>query len=99
MGGRAANLCVMLPSGLALQTHQPLSGEPSRFSRMRAQLCTGARVIVTMRDGAVVANLLQYVSALGFGQSAAWVMESLGGPRERIRETRAAGTAIESARS
>jgi precorrin-6Y C5,15-methyltransferase (decarboxylating) len=53
--------------------------------RLRRHLSEGARLIVTLRDGAAPATLAGYLSSLGFGASTLHVMEHLGGPRERVR--------------
>lgn len=55
------------------------------LERLRRHLTDGARLIVTLRDGAAPSALAGYLTALGFGPSALHVMEHLGGPRERIR--------------
>ncbi len=57
------------------------------LTRLRPHLAPGARLIVLLRDGAAVAELAEWLDDLGFGDSALWVMEALGGPRQRIRET------------
>lgn len=59
------------------------------LSRLRPHLAPGARLIVTLRDGAAVVDLGAYLCGLGFGASALTVMEALGGPRERVTATRA----------
>ena len=61
------------------------------LARMRAQLAPGARLVMTLRDGAAVADVAGYLDALGFGDSRLWVMEALGGPRERVRACSVAG--------
>lgn len=53
--------------------------------KLRRHLSEGARLIVTLRDGAAPAGLAGYLSSLGFGASTLHVMEHLGGPRERVR--------------
>ena len=55
------------------------------LGRVRPALSPGARLLVTLREGASVAELAGIVSDLGFGASTLWVMEALGGPRERVR--------------
>jgi precorrin-6Y C5,15-methyltransferase (decarboxylating) len=45
----------------------------------------GARLIVLLRDGAAPALIAAYLEGLGFGRSKLFVLEALGGPRERIR--------------
>lgn len=52
---------------------------------LRRHLSVGARLIVTLRDGAAPAALGGYLTSLGFGPSVLHVMEHLGGPKERIR--------------
>ncbi len=55
------------------------------LSRLRPHLAPGRQVIVTLRDGAAVADLAQYLDATGFGATVMHVLEALGGPRERSR--------------
>jgi precorrin-6Y C5,15-methyltransferase (decarboxylating) len=55
------------------------------LARLRPHLRPGARLIVLLRDGAAVARLGALLTAWGFGTSRLWVMEALGGPRERVR--------------
>lgn len=52
--------------------------------RLRAVLARGQRLILLLRDGKAVAETASYLRATGFGASQLWVMEALGGPRERI---------------
>lgn len=59
------------------------------FARLRRQLFPGARIIATVRDGAAVADLAGWLTAQGFGETRLMVAERLGGPQERLRETRA----------
>jgi len=59
------------------------------FGRLRPDLAPGRRVFVLLRDGGTVADLARYLEESGFGASTLHVMEALGGPRERIRQTRA----------
>src|SRR5690606_18743212 len=54
-------------------------------------LAPGQRAILTLRDGAAVGDLMRWLAAEGFGESRLSVMEHLGGPRERIRDTGADG--------
>ncbi|MGL4310029.1 MAG: precorrin-6y C5,15-methyltransferase (decarboxylating) subunit CbiE [Paracoccaceae bacterium] len=56
------------------------------FARLRPDLANGAQLIVLVRDGAAVSALAKYLTDNGFGNSWLWVMEALGGPRERIRD-------------
>ena len=55
------------------------------LARLRPHLSQGARMIVTLRDGAAVADLAHYLRAIGFGDSSLTVLEALGGPREKLR--------------
>jgi len=59
------------------------------LTRLRPHLAPGARLIVLLRDGEAVSALAEWLTAHGFGASTLWVMEALGGPRERIRQARA----------
>jgi precorrin-6Y C5,15-methyltransferase (decarboxylating) len=61
------------------------------LERLRPVLARGVRAICLMRDGAAVADLAGYLTAIGFGASELTVMEALGGPRERLRVTPAQG--------
>ncbi|MGR3460737.1 MAG: precorrin-6y C5,15-methyltransferase (decarboxylating) subunit CbiE [Roseovarius sp.] len=59
------------------------------LSRLKPHLAPGRQMIVLLRDGAAVRDLAAYLVAQGFGTSSLTVMESLGGPRERLTETTA----------
>lgn len=52
-------------------------------------LVRGLRAVCLLRDGAAVSALAALLTARGFGASRLWVMEALGGERERIRATQA----------
>ena len=56
------------------------------LARLRAHLAPGRRIIVTLRDGAAVADLGHYLQRCGFGRSPCTVLEALGGPRERVTD-------------
>ena len=60
------------------------------FERLRPHLAPNRRAIILVRDGAAVGALARYLTDCGFGDSGLWVLETLGGPRERIRPTTAA---------
>ena len=62
------------------------------LARLRPVLAPGARLLVLLRDGAAVRELAGLLTGAGFGASALTVLESLGGPRERV--TRAAAEAL-----
>lgn len=59
------------------------------FERLLPHLGQGVRAICLMRDGKAPGELARWLCAQGFGASRLWVMEALGGPRERLREARA----------
>ncbi|ARE39593.1 Cobalt-precorrin-6y C5-methyltransferase [Rhodovulum sp. P5] len=59
------------------------------LTRLRPHLAPGVRALVLLRDGAAVAALADWLTEKGFGDSALWVMEALGGPRQRVRQTNA----------
>ncbi|WP_395397430.1 precorrin-6y C5,15-methyltransferase (decarboxylating) subunit CbiE [Novosphingobium sp. BL-8A] len=59
------------------------------LARLRPHLAPGCRALVLLRDGAAVAALADYLAELGFGASRLAVLQSLGGPRERIRHVTA----------
>ncbi|QDL54124.1 precorrin-6y C5,15-methyltransferase (decarboxylating) subunit CbiE [Rhodoferax aquaticus] len=61
------------------------------FERTRSSLHPGAQLLCLLRDAAGVGEFAQWLTAQGCGASAVWVLEALGGPRERIRQTTAAG--------
>lgn len=54
-------------------------------------LASGARLLVYSEDAESPATLAALLTARGFGASRILVCEHLGGPRERVRETRACG--------
>lgn len=58
------------------------------FARLRPHLTRGCRIIGTLRDGAAVPALADWLAAQGFGAVRMTVMERLGGPQERIRQAR-----------
>jgi precorrin-6B C5,15-methyltransferase / cobalt-precorrin-6B C5,C15-methyltransferase len=59
------------------------------YPRLRPDLQNGARLLVTLRDGAAPAELAAYLAQIGFGASDLWVLSRLGGPLEQITQTRA----------
>lgn len=61
------------------------------FARLRPHLNPGARILCTLRDGAALAPLVAWLCAQGWGESRLWVLECLGGPRERVRQIQAIG--------
>ena len=61
------------------------------FASARSALHPGQRLICLLRDGAAVGDFARWLEVHGFGTSRLWVLEALGGPRERIRQTTALG--------
>lgn len=59
------------------------------MAALRPHLAPDRRLIVTLRDGASVAELAGWLTGEGFGDSRLWSMEALGGPHESIRKVRA----------
>jgi precorrin-6Y C5,15-methyltransferase (decarboxylating) len=64
------------------------------FARLRGVLANGGRVIATLRDGAAVCELAEWLVGAGFGASRLTVCEAIGGPRERVRDSLAEGFAL-----
>ncbi|MGR3634795.1 MAG: precorrin-6y C5,15-methyltransferase (decarboxylating) subunit CbiE [Shimia sp.] len=60
------------------------------FSSLRRHAAPNQCAIVTQRDGTAVGDLAKWLVNHGFGASNMHVMEALGGPRERVRQTTAA---------
>ncbi len=60
------------------------------LARLRPHIVAGQRALLLVRDGDAVAAVARYLEGLGFGGSTLQVLEALGGPRERVRETTAA---------
>ena len=56
------------------------------FARTRSALHGGAQLLCLLRDGPAVQDFAQWLTQQGGGESAVWVLEALGGPRERIRQ-------------
>ena len=64
------------------------------FEMLVPHLTTGLQAICLVRDGTAVGQLARWLAARGFGASDLWVMEALGGPRERVRKTQAGAFAM-----
>ncbi len=56
------------------------------FARLRPDLHSGARLLVTLRDGEAAAQLAEYLTHIGFGRSEVWLLSRLGGARETIAQ-------------
>lgn len=59
------------------------------FARTRSALHGGAQLLCLLRDGQAVQDFAQWLTHQGDGASKIWVLEALGGPRERIRQSTA----------
>ena len=59
------------------------------FARIRSALHGGAQLLCLLRDGLAVRDFAQWLTQQGGGASTLWVLEALGGPRERIRQSTA----------
>jgi precorrin-6Y C5,15-methyltransferase (decarboxylating) len=81
----AARLGWSLPQTILLSVHGRM------LDLVRPHLQPGAHILALTSDGAGPAALAQILAESGFGGSRLAVLEALGGPRERIRRTTAAG--------
>jgi precorrin-6Y C5,15-methyltransferase (decarboxylating) len=61
------------------------------IDRILPHLQPGAAILALTSDGDAPANIAAFLTEAGFGPSRITVLEALGGPRERIRSTTAAG--------
>jgi precorrin-6B C5,15-methyltransferase / cobalt-precorrin-6B C5,C15-methyltransferase len=57
------------------------------FARLRPVLGRGVRAICTLRDGAAVRDLAEWLAANGHQDAQLVLLERLGGPQERMRPT------------
>jgi precorrin-6Y C5,15-methyltransferase (decarboxylating) len=81
----AARLGWALPETMLLSLHARAG------DLIRPHLQPGARLLALTSDGDGPAALARLLAELGFGPSKLTVLEALGGPRERVRTTTAAG--------
>ncbi len=77
--------------GWALPDTTLLSVHGRALDRIRPALHPGARVLALTSDSEGPGALAKLLAETGFGDSKFIVLEALGGPRERIRATTAAG--------
>jgi precorrin-6Y C5,15-methyltransferase (decarboxylating) len=77
--------------GWALPETTQLSLHARSLDLIRPHLQPGARVLALTSDGEGPGVLARLLSEIGFGHSRLTVLEALGGPRERVRATTAAG--------
>lgn len=71
--------------GWRLEATDCLGLHASPLEQLLPRLVPGGQCIVLLRDGMAVAELAGWLVQEGWGESALWVMESVGGPRERCR--------------
>lgn len=71
--------------GWPLETTPCLGLHAAPFSRLRPLLSPDRRILCTLRDGAAVKDLANWLDGAGFGASTLHILEALGGPRERYR--------------
>ena len=77
--------------GWRLEAVACLGLHAAAFASALTRLHPGARLICLMRSGEAVPEFARWLDTQGFGASALWVLEALGGQRERIRSTTATG--------
>jgi precorrin-6Y C5,15-methyltransferase (decarboxylating) len=61
------------------------------FATTLPHLHPGAQLLCLLASAEAVAAFAQWLTDQGFGRSTLWVLEALGGPRERVRQTSAEG--------
>src|SRR5882724_1544866 len=59
------------------------------FERLVRLLARGSRIICLVRDAQAATDLAAWLTARAWGASRLWTLSALGGPRERISESRA----------
>ncbi|MEM9762141.1 MAG: precorrin-6y C5,15-methyltransferase (decarboxylating) subunit CbiE [Pseudomonadota bacterium] len=84
--------------GWPLETTLCLGLHAAPFERLAPRLAPGLRAVLLLRDGEAPGALAKWLSARGFGASRLTVLEALGGPAERMRETEAARFALDDVR-
>ncbi len=76
--------------GWRLEEVTSLGLHAAPIARLRQYLAPNARLIITLSGGAAVAACAQWLTGQGLGATQLWVMESLGGPGQRVRRASAA---------
>jgi len=71
--------------GWRIETTRCMGLHAAAFATLRPVLARGVRAVVTLRDGAAVADLAGWLAANDHGAVRMVVMERLGGPKERVR--------------
>jgi precorrin-6B C5,15-methyltransferase / cobalt-precorrin-6B C5,C15-methyltransferase len=69
------------------------------FERLVPLLARGARIICLVRDAQAATDLAAWLTARGWGTSRLWTLSALGGPHERVADSRANGFAADSGAS
>lgn len=80
--------------GWALQEVACVSLHGKEIGRIRPHLHPGSRILALTSDESGPAAVAALLATLGFGASRIIVLEALGGPRARMRETRAQDFAL-----
>lgn len=75
--------------GWALETTHCFGLHATPFATTLPVLHQGERLVCLLRDGQAVAEYARWLTEQGAGDSRVWVLEALGGPRERVREATA----------
>ena len=81
--------------GWALADATILSLHARALDLIRPHLQPGARILALTSDGAGPAALARLLAETGFGPSKVYVLEALGGPRERFRAAAAESFSLE----
>ena len=81
--------------GWPLETTICIALHAAPFERLVPLLARGARVICLVRDGKAASDLAQWLAVHGWGASRLWTLAALGGPRERVVESRASDYAAD----
>jgi precorrin-6B C5,15-methyltransferase / cobalt-precorrin-6B C5,C15-methyltransferase len=59
------------------------------FETLWPHLAQGERIICLLRDGKAAADLAEWLTSCGWGESQLWTLAAIGGPRESIAQHRA----------
>ncbi|MBR0688135.1 precorrin-6Y C5,15-methyltransferase (decarboxylating) subunit CbiT [Bradyrhizobium manausense] len=75
--------------GWRLESIACLGLHAAPFERLVQHLAPSARIVCLVRDGKAAGDLAKWLSERGWGASAFWTLNALGGPREDIAKHRA----------
>lgn len=81
--------------GWPIETTHATGLHAAPFARLKPHLAPLTQIIATLRDGDAVIALSKWLTDQGFGDTSVHIFEALGGPRERIRQGRAADMAYD----